>query len=283
MADPISQRLMPRERVLWRETPNEGSFSVAWGPALLGAMAGAAMDPNQNALTIFLLVFLLLMTGRSLLDSRSARYTSTAITNERFIVAHHLPGDELDEALQFNSFTLRWIQGIEILPGALRLTLADGRVKVIAPLDDATKIGLAVAEAANLQRPWTPSTRERLAQECVVLAAFAAAALAYTVTFCGLGAEAAEIGKLQALAVKLPPALLASLAGGVLGILAAIAAIKPYLTVTEMRAWMRQSGFFAPRPEPGARTHVFARFCLSFVDLLYDRPTAPASEEPGES
>ena len=63
------------------------------------------------------------------------------------------------------------------------------------------------------------------------------------------------------------------------GLLAGLALLRANLTRSEMRAWMRQSALFAPKPQPGARTGRFARFCLWFVDQLFDQtavpPTAP--------
>lgn len=282
MADILTQRLMPEERMLWRQSPTAGSIPAVWGTATVGAMTLAAMDPRQGALTVFLLVLLVLASGRSLALNRAGQYASVAVTNERLLFAFHFIGEEFEDGSQVSSITLRWIRQIEVLPRALRLTMSDGRVHVLEPLGDPAAVGVALARSARLSRPWVPSLKERLALEAVVFVAFAGAALAYALAFAGVEPAAAEAGRLAVLSVKLPFALAAGFGGCALGILVGILMVKPYLTHGEMRAWMRQCLFFAPPPEPGAKTHLFARFCLHFVDLIYNPPSTAAPEEPNE-
>ena len=69
--------------------------------------------------------------------------------------------------------------------------------------------------------------------------------------------------------------------GWAVGLLVGLAVLRSHLTRAEMRAWMRQSPIFAPKPQPGARTGPFAKFCLWFVDQLYDQVADPPGS-PGE-
>lgn len=271
MAENFYQFLRPGERVLYcQPTAGAGWLWHAAGGFGLGVL-GLLTDPERAGLTLFLGVLLVLVGGRAIALSQYGGGVEAAVTDRRVLRV-----EGLDPALQVTDIATDEVESIEVLGRALRVTRKNGRVVILDQLSHAPEVGLALARAAGAASPWVPAAKDRLAEELVVLAAFFTAALAYALT---LGAQATGTGETLSLLARVPLVTLSlfmGVSGGLLGLLSGLASLKPHFTRDGMRAWMRQSDIFAPKP--GARTGRLTRFCLHFVDYLYGPPSGPLDQ-----
>jgi len=271
MAENFYQFLRPGERVLYCQ-PASGAGWLWHAAGVFGlGVLGPLTDPERAGLTIFLGVLLVLVGGRSIVLAQYGGDIEAAVTDRRVLRV-----EGFDPVLQMTDIATEEVESIEVLGRALRVTKKNGRVVILDELSHAPEVGLALARAAGVAPPWVPSPKDRMAEELVVFAACFTAALAYALT---LGAQGSETGEAIPLLARLPLvtfSLFMGLSGGLLGLLSGLASLKPHFTRDGMRAWMRQSDIFAPKP--GARTGQFTRFCLHFVDSLYGPPSSPLDQ-----
>ncbi len=273
MAEKFYQFLRPGERVLYcQPAVDAGWLWHAAGGFALGVL-GPLTDPERAGLTLFLGVLLVLVGGRAIALKQYGAGVEAAVTDRRVL---RVEGE--GAALHFTDIATDEVGTIEVLGRALRVTKKNGRIVVLDRLSHAPEVGLELARAAGVASPWVPSIKDRLAEELVILAAFFTAALAYALT---LGAQANGTGEAIPLLARAPfvtLCLVMAASGGLLGLLSGLASLKPHFTRDEMRAWMRQSDIFAPKPQPGARTGRFTIFCLHFVNSLYGPPAGPLDQ-----
>ena len=270
MASRLDPFLQPLEVVQYREPTGQGGWleHVAHGFAL-GLMCPLT-NTSRGVLATVLTVLLVAVAHRATAAPHGGGLAEAAVTTLRLL---YIRGE--GQSLEFTEIAVDEVRAIEVLGRDVRVTKKDGRVVVLEGLENAADLGLALAQSARVPAPWVPGTKERLAQEAAILVASTGGALAYALALDALGGEP------LALATLLPQAMTLLLAGGIgvlgwaAGLLAGLALLRPHLTRAEMRAWMRQSVLFAPKPQPGSRTGRFARFCLWFVDLLYDQAAGP--------
>lgn len=273
MAEKFYQFLRPGERVLYcQPTVDAGWLWHAAGGFGL-AVLGPLTDPGRAGLTIFLGVLLVLVGSRAIALSQYGGGVEAAVTDRRVL---RVEGE--DPAPRMTDIATDQVESIEVLGRALRVTQKNGRVVILDQLSHAPEVGLALALAADAAPPWVPSPKDRLAEELVVLAACCTSALAYALTLGAQGSGTGEAIPLLARGPLVTLGLVMGVTGGLLGLLSGLASLKPHFTRDGMRAWMRQSDIFAPKPQPGARTGRFTTFCLHFVDFLYGPPSGPLDQ-----
>lgn len=271
MAGKLDQFLQPAERVLYREPDGPSGWSGAFGQAFVMSALGPIMGSSGGVLRNFLAMLLLLVAGWTMARSHNAGMVEAAVTGRRVL---RIKGE--GRALEFTEIMVEEVALIEVLGSAVRVKKRNGGVVVLDRLAGAPDLGLALAQAAGLPPPWVPGRKELLAEEVVVLSGFVVGALAFALT---LGAPEDGSSASSPFLSRIAAFALGFAAGGIgwfVGTLLGLALLRPHLTRAEMRAWMRQSALFAPKPQPSARTGRFARFCLWFVDQLYD----PAADPP---
>ncbi len=268
--------LQPLEVVLYREPVGKDSWleHVAHGFAI--GLMGPLTNTSRGVLATVLTVLLVAVAHRATASPHGVGMAEAAVTTLRLL---YIRGE--GQSRELTEIAVDEVRAVEVLGRDVRVTKKDGRVVVLEGLDNAADLGLALAQSARVTAPWVPGRKERLAQEAAILAASTGGALAYALALDALGNEPLAWATLPSQVITL------LLAGGIgvmgwgVGLLAGLALLRPYLTRGEMRAWMRQSALFAPKPQPGARTGRFARFYLWFVDQLYD-PAAGSPPSPGE-
>lgn len=279
MADKLDQFLQPGERVRYREPEPQSSWST-WFTALahgiaVGAVSGAT-SITKGGFTTFLSLLLIMLAGRVAFSPRLAGTVEAAVTDRRVL---RVKGE--GAAFEFTEVMADEVEVIEVLGAAVRLTRRDGKVVVLEQLAGAPALGLALARAAGRPAPWVPGPKERLAEEIAVLAGLIAGALAYSLALVAQLGEASETVPWMEHIGAVLFALAVSPLGWLLGTLAGLALLTPHFSHAGMRAWMRQSALFAPKPQPGARTGRFTRFCLQFVGNFYGPSVRPDQEETG--
>ncbi len=240
MADKLYQFLQSAERVLYREPEDQSGWFGHFGLAAVMGALGPMMDASRGGLTTFLAMLLVLVASWTTASRHSAGGIEAAVTDRRVL---RVKGE--GRSFEFTEILVEEVELIEVLGRAVRVTKTNGSIVVLDHLANAPEVGLALARAADKPPPWIPGRKERLAEEAVVLAGFAAGALAYALAL-GADEDAAGSAALLSRIGDLMLAFAVGAVGWVVGTLSGLALLHPHLTRAEMRAWMRQSAIFAP-------------------------------------
>ncbi len=268
MADRLDHYFSSDEQVRYRGLKD--AVVVRWwtGGALAAGLANMFTHIEDQILADFLGLFALVVIMRVVASKVVPGMAEAAVTNRRVI---HLAGG--GKGFAHTEIDLKEVERVEVLGQSVRVTKTDGSIVLLPRLPDAPRFGVALAQAVGVQSPWVPGAKEKLAEGVHFFAGIVCGLLAFAFTRAALQGES--------LVLALPCSFGVGAMAWVLGTLAGFVLLRPFLTNSEMRAWMRQSPIFAPRLYPGARSNPFTRFCLRFVDSLYDPPAAADEKEPG--